>query len=122
MQAALIGPGALSNVAVCRRLQHAADWLGYAVLHFLQDRGLSRNVPPLSVRIVDVTTVSKPGSRGTARRVHVGLDLAKQQMTTVELTGPEGGETLTAVPICFDRGSRLHINADAATARRAARG
>jgi hypothetical protein len=94
LQAALIGMGEMSDVAVLKRLRQADEWLGHLVLRFLQERGLCRDVPPLSVRIVDATVVSEPGSRGTDWRVHVGLDLSRQQITTVELTGSEGGETL----------------------------
>jgi len=93
-QAALVGMGQISDVGVLKRLRQADEWLGHVVLRFLQERGLARNVPPLSVRVVDATVVSGPGSRGTDWRVHVGLDLGKQQISTVELTGPEGGETL----------------------------
>lgn len=110
MQAALIGMAKMSDVAVLKRLRQADGWLGHVTLQFLQERGLARDVPPLAVRIVDATVVSQPGSRGTDWRVHVGVDLCTQRITTVEVTGPEGGETLrrhTVAPgevILADRG------------------
>ena len=93
--ASLIGLGELSDVAVLHRLEKAADWLGHLVVQFLQERGLTRKVPALSVQVVDATVVSRPGSRGTDWRVHVGLDLAEQRITQIEVTGVEGGETLS---------------------------
>ena len=92
--AALTGLGSLSDSAVLKRLQHADKWLGYLILRWLQDRGLTTSVPGLWVRIVDATGVSEPGSKGTDWRVHLGLDLAQQRLATVELGGPQEGETL----------------------------
>jgi hypothetical protein len=95
MQAALLGWGELSDVAVLNRLRHAADWLGYVVLRYLADRGLTRDVPAWPVRVLDATTIAAPGSRGTDWRLHLGLDLAHLALTSAELTGAEGGETFT---------------------------
>ena len=92
--AALTGLGALSDTAVLKRLQHADEWLGYLIVRWLQDRGLTTSVPGLWVRIVDATGVSEPGSKGTDWRIHLGLDLAQQRLATVEVGGPEKGETL----------------------------
>jgi hypothetical protein len=92
--AELIGLGSLSNVAVLKRLRGGSDWLGHLILRWLQDRGLTANVPPLAVRVVDATTISAPGSKGTDWRLHLGLDLAALRIRTMEVTGPEEGETL----------------------------
>ena len=92
-QMGLLGLAQLSDVAVLNRLRKAADWLGYLVLRFLQERGLAQEVPALQVRIVDATTICEPGSKGTDWRLHVALDLAQSCITSVELTGPEVGES-----------------------------
>lgn len=92
--ASLIGLGQLSDVAVMKRLQGAADWLGHLIVQWLQERGLTTMVPPVPVRAVDATSISQPGSQGTDWRLHLGLDLAKQRITTVELTTAKEGETL----------------------------
>jgi len=92
--AELVGLGSLSDVAVLRRLEGADAWLGQLIVRWLQDRGLTTQVPSLWVRIVDATGVSEPGSHGTNWRIHLGLDLAQQRVATVEVTGPEAGETL----------------------------
>lgn len=92
-QASLIGLGELSDVAVLKRLRNAADWLGHLVVQFLQQRGLTRDVPGIKVQIVDATVICRPGSKGTDWRLHLGLDLAQRCISSIELTGPEGGET-----------------------------
>lgn len=97
--AELIGLGRLSDVAVLKRLKGASEWLGHLILRWLQQRGLTTRVPPVPVRIVDASVICRPGSTGTDWRLHLGLDLASQRISTVELTGPEGGETLLRHPI-----------------------
>jgi hypothetical protein len=92
--ARVIGVGRLSDVAVMRRLQKASAWLGHVVVRWLQERGLSRWVPPLPVRIVDATALCGPGSTGTDWRLHLGLDLAQERITSVAVTAAEGGESL----------------------------
>jgi len=92
--AATIGLAQLSDVAVLKRLRGAADWLGHLVAQWLVERGLTTAVPRGAIRIVDATSVSAPGSRGTDWRLHVGFDLGAERITSVELTGPGGGETL----------------------------
>jgi len=97
--AQLIGLGRLSDIAVLNRLKGAAEWLGHLLLRWLEERGLTTRVPPVAVRIVDATVISRPGSKGTDWRLHLGVDLASQRISTVELTGPEAGETLLRHPI-----------------------
>jgi hypothetical protein len=88
------GVAELSDVAVFKRLRGASAWLGDLVLAWLAQRGLTRAVPPLSVRVIDASVVMAPGGVGVDWRVHAGLDLAALRLTSVEVTGPEGGETL----------------------------
>jgi len=95
----VLGLGHLSDVAVLKRLRNAADWLGHLVMRCLQERGLSRCAPLTTVRVVDATVVSKPGSTGTDWRVHLGLDLAKECIRSVEVTGVEGGETFRRLSV-----------------------
>ena len=92
--ASVVGLGEMSNVAVLKRLRGASEWLGHLILRWLQDRGLTTNVPQMAVRVVDATTIGAPGSRGTDWRLHLGLDLAGLRIRTAEVTGPEEGETL----------------------------
>jgi len=91
--AEVTGIGRLSGVAVLKRLQNCADWLGYLILRWMQDRGLPTDMTGLPVRIIDASVVSQPGSTGTDWRLHLGLDLQRLCINSVQLTGPEGGES-----------------------------
>lgn len=98
-RAAALGMAQLSAPAVLQRLRKAADWLGYLVVRWLQQRGLASVGIGLPIRLVDATGVSQPGSSGTDWRVHLGLDLAHQRISHVELTDATGGETLQRHPV-----------------------
>lgn len=90
------GVAELSDVAVLKRLRKAAPWLGYLLGTTISQRGQMRFGPSagLRARLVDATTVSRPGSRGTSWRVHLGFDLRTLSMDEVEVTDSRGGETL----------------------------
>lgn len=92
--AALAGVGELCGVAVFKRLCKAEQWLGHILVQCLQMRGMTTNVPPARVLVLDATVICGPRSKGTDWRVHLGLDLDRQQISTLELTGPREGETL----------------------------
>ena len=86
----------LSDVALLKRLRQAAPWLGRLLGATLAQQ---LGVAPVEggryrLRLVDATTVSQPGSRGTDHRIHLGLDLSRLSINSLEVTGPEGGETL----------------------------
>lgn len=91
--ARIAGIGELSDVAVLKRLQKSADWLGYLIVRWMQDRGLPTNATTVPVRIIDATVLCRPGGAGTDWRVHIGLDLEQLRIRSVELTGSEGGES-----------------------------
>ena len=87
----------VSNQAVLKRLKHSADWLAFLVAKVLAER-----VPAdieagagYRLRLIDATTLSAPGSRGTDWRLHVAYDLEEMQISEVELTDGRGGESLT---------------------------
>lgn len=88
------GIAELSDVALLKRLRGASDWLGSLVISWLKERGLARHVPGFPVRLLDATVLTAPGAQGVSWRVHLGLDLDGMRITSLELTGPEGGETL----------------------------
>ena len=91
--AEVTGIGRLSDVAVLKRLQNCADWLGHLILRWMQARGLPTDITGVPVRIIDASVVSRPGSTGTDWRLHLGLDLQRLCINSVQLTGPEGGES-----------------------------
>jgi len=87
----------LSNVALLKRLRASHEWLGKILAAKLAD---SASLPAndrreLRVRLVDATTISAPGSKGTDWRLHLGFDLHRFAIDHIELTDASGGETLT---------------------------
>lgn len=93
------GVAELSDVALLNRLRGASGWLGHLVAVKLAER--APPPPPSSsgdlrrLRLVDATCISRPGSSGTDWRVHLGFDLARVAIDSIELTEVSGGETLT---------------------------
>lgn len=98
----LQGLAELSEVALLKRLQRARPWLAQLLSAKLQERTGRRrgSVPPteIRVRLVDATSVSRPGSTGTDWRLHLGFDLWTQQIQQIEVTPATGGETLKRLP------------------------
>lgn len=74
---------ALTNAA---RDFAAARWAGYEML------------------IVDASTVSRPGSKGTTVRVHYALRLTDLKIVTVDVTDEKGGETFKRFAANVKRG------------------
>lgn len=92
-----VGIAELSDVALLKRLRNAAPWLGRLLAIKLAERAGSTfgPVPGRRLRLVDATAVSRPASTGTDYRVHLAFDLASWSINQAQLTGAEGGETLT---------------------------
>jgi hypothetical protein len=90
------GVASLSDVALLKRLRCASSWLGQILGCKLAERSASALKPHDSIRlrIVDATTISRPGSTGTDWRVHLGFDLTTFAIDHVEVTDVKGGETL----------------------------
>ena len=95
--AEVVDVASLSDVALLKRLRSASEWLGLLLGLKLAERAPPplQNGRKLRLRLVDATTISKPGSTGTDWRVHMRYDLAKLSINHVELTDHRGGETLT---------------------------
>ncbi|MBU0716696.1 MAG: IS4 family transposase [Planctomycetes bacterium] len=99
--AEVAGVASLSDVALLKRLRGASDWLGLLLSLKLAERA----PPPLRVRgalrlrLVDATTISRPGSQGTDWRVHMGYDLNSWAIDHIEVTDVRGGETLVRFPL-----------------------
>jgi hypothetical protein len=91
------GLASISDVALLKRLRHAAPWMGHLLAIKLAERAPppSLRASELNLRLVDATTISQPGSTGTDWRVHLGFNLRALAIDHVELTDSSGGETLT---------------------------
>lgn len=93
-----VGVASLSNVALLKRLRHASSWLGHLLAVKLAERALlprSRSARTFRLRVVDASSISRPGSKGTDWRVHLSFNLRRLVIDDVELTDSSGGETLT---------------------------
>ena len=87
------GVGTLSKVALRKRLRQSVVWLDLLLQTVLAERAGCLRQRGIRLRLVDATTVPIPGSRGTDWRVHMGFDLGSLSIDSLEVTGPEGGES-----------------------------
>jgi len=92
--AAIIGLGHLSDVATRKRLRNTKAWLGRILGEWLLQRRTDLPQRPVMMRLIDASTGSNPGSKGTDWRVHANFDLAAFSIASVEVTDVKGGETL----------------------------
>lgn len=98
--AGLNGVAAISDVALLKRLRGSADWLGDiagALLRKASDPGDAAVARRL--RIVDGSSISRPGSAGTDFRLHAAYEPALARFTHLELTDVHGGESFSRIPI-----------------------
>jgi hypothetical protein len=95
-----MGLADLSDVAVLNRLRKSADWLEAVVSMILL--GLSRisssSLGGRTIRLVDGTCLSQPGSKGCDWRLHVSLDLVRSRFSHFTLTNGKGAESLQRHP------------------------
>src|SRR6266545_3424254 len=96
--AAVVGLGHLSDVALLDRLRGTRGWLGALVAGLVADGRTAALGRPVRLRLVEATTVSRPGSTGTDWRVHLSLSLAPLAIDGLELTDGHGAEALGRHP------------------------
>jgi hypothetical protein len=94
--AAAAGIADLSDPALIERLEKAADWLEDIVGALL---AAPASVPSgrwagYRLRLVDATALCAPGADRTSWRLHVGYNLASDQIDQIELTDERGAESL----------------------------
>ena len=81
----------VSDVALVKRFAKAGDWIATLTSGLLVDA--QAPLPKaVRVRILDATSITRAGRRGTDRRLHLGLDLGTNRIDSVELTGAQGAE------------------------------
>jgi len=102
--AALISVGGvtISTSSLHERVAAAADWIESLLAYVLTGGGESPTDTSRRLRIVDATSLSGPGSRGTDWRVHALYDQASGCIRSVRLTDARGGESVDKHPL--DRG------------------
>jgi hypothetical protein len=92
----------VSNPAILYRLRQCGDWLTLLI-----GQTLTASVPARCegrlIRLVDATTVSKPGPQAKKRnrlwRIHAAFDLPIERFGCFELTDEHGGEQLDRIPV-----------------------
>lgn len=89
-----IGLGPMSDVAVLKRLRRCGPWLGWLTGQWFVGHGLTTALPPRRLRLVDASTVSRPGSTGADWRLHASYDVVGGRFDEWELTTGTGGESL----------------------------
>ena len=83
----------VSNVAVFKRERRCGDWLEWIADQLLARTAAELPDSVMRLRLVDATSVSKPGSQGTDFRLHVNVELPSRRFVAAELTDAHGGES-----------------------------
>ena len=91
------GLASISDVSLLDRFRNGTEWLGHILALKLADHASFAGgaTPPLRVRLIDATTVTRVGGKGTDWRVHLTLNLSRLTIDQVELTDASGGERLS---------------------------
>ncbi len=99
--AGISGIAQLKDTSLLDRLRNASDWFAEILrlllssqFKFTRKMGKSR-----TIRLVDGTTLSEPGSKGTDWRLHGTYDLASGTFTHIEVTDKHTAECLTHGPV-----------------------
>lgn len=90
----------LTDSALSHRFQALVPWLGYLVGQQLA--GAQTAFPwekPLRIRLLDASTLQRPGTTGTDWRLHLGLDLRTGLIDHLSVTGDNIGERLADLPV-----------------------
>lgn len=95
--AAEAGLATISDVSLLDRFRNGADWLGHVLALKLADHASFPGsvAPGFRVRLIDATSVTRTGGKGTDWRLHLTLDLSRLKIDQVELTDVSGGEHLS---------------------------
>lgn len=93
----------LTDVAFLKRLKASSTWLRWLAVHLLDRIGGQIEKPswlePFTVRLVDASVITEPGSTGTNWRLHYSLELFGLNCDYLNVTGPDKGESLSNFPM-----------------------
>lgn len=90
----------LSDVAVLNRLRGSGDWLALILDHLLAGgAGVAAGPAVPRLALVDGSTVSSPGSRGSDWRLHARYEPAAGRFTSLTLTDASTAERLNHVAV-----------------------
>lgn len=83
----------VSDVALVKRFAKAGDWIGALLSDLLVDQH-QRFPAEVRVRLLDATSITRAGKKGSDQRVHLGLDLRSNRIDSIELTSDKEAESL----------------------------
>ncbi len=83
----------VSDTALIKRFRKCAGWLGAMIGGVLWERSAELG-GSLRLRVLDASALNRAGRTGIDHRLHLGIDLARHRIDSVELTDAEAGETL----------------------------
>jgi len=92
-----VGFASISDVALLKRLRRCGPWLGELLAQKLAQRAGRAELPGnhLRLRLIDATTVARPGSTGIDWRLHMSMNVSRGRVDHIDLTDAKGAETLT---------------------------
>jgi hypothetical protein len=92
-----VGFASISDVALLKRLRRCGPWLGELLAQKLAQRSGRAELPGnhLCLRLIDATTVARPGSTGIDWRLHMNMNVSRGRVDHIDLTDAKGAETLT---------------------------
>jgi hypothetical protein len=94
------GIAALADPSLLERLVKAAPWLAHILARLIAlPKPRAGRWRARRLRVVDATTVCRPGADQTTWRLHVGYDLASGQIDHLALTDGHGAESLRRLPV-----------------------
>ena len=90
----------LTDSNLSARFQKMVPWLGYLIGQQLAGSPAAYPLGvPLRLRLLDASTLQRPGSPGTDWRLHLGLDLQTGLIDHLSVTGDNIGEGLADLPV-----------------------
>ncbi len=97
--AAEAGLAEVSDVALVKRFAKAGDWLGALLSDLLVDVECSF-ASGMRLRLLDATSITRAGKKGTDHRLHMGIDLGSNRIDSIDLSDVKGAEALERFSIC----------------------
>jgi len=92
------GLASVSDVALLKALRRSGPWLHWLAQAVMEKWLAPRRIPAPDgisrVRVVDGTTIQRPGATEATWRVHYSMELPSMLCDEVCITGPETGESL----------------------------
>ncbi|HEU4887663.1 MAG TPA: IS4 family transposase [Thermoanaerobaculia bacterium] len=95
--AAEAGLANISDVSLLDRFRNGAEWLGHLLAVKLADHAAvtASSAAKLKVRLIDASSITRVGGRGTDWRLHMTMSLASLKIDDIAITDVSGGERLS---------------------------